>query len=83
MKIGEGSFAPQRRAENKIVSDLADQGLLLNGAVTPEILCAFALTRQLSPIVLFAMYKQAGLLEDLDLASIEHDKYPHIYRSQS
>lgn len=80
--IGDGSFAPQRRIENKIVSDLADKGLLLNGEVTTDTVLAFALTRNLSPRILLIMYQQAGLIED-DLPSLESEHFPDIYRSRS
>jgi hypothetical protein len=80
--IGNGSFAPQRRKENLAVSDLADQGLLLNGAVTTETISAFALTRHLSPRILLLMYQQAGLI-DPNIAAEEKDHYPDIYRSRA
>lgn len=81
VKIGIGSFAPQRRKENAIVSELADQGLLLNGHVTVETISAFALTRSLNPALLILMYKQAGLLP-LDTPSTEHEHFASVYRSQ-
>lgn len=80
--IGDGSFAPQRRIENKIVSDLADKGLLLNGEVTTDTVLAFALTRNLSPRILLIMYQQAGLIAD-DLSTLESEHFPDIFRSRS
>ena len=80
--IGDGSFAPQRRKENKTVSDLADKGLLLTGEVAIETILAFALTRNLSPQLLFIMYQKAGLLAE-DINTVESDHYPDIFRPRS
>jgi len=78
----EENFVSKRRAENIIVSDLADQNLLLTGDITVATILAFALTRNLSPNILLIMYKQAGLIER-DLNNRENDRYPDIFRSQS
>lgn len=80
--IEDGSFAPQRRKENRIVSDLADQGLLLNGEVSTETISAFALTRNLNPRILLIMYQQAGLIPKTE-DTLENPKFPDIFRSRS
>jgi hypothetical protein len=80
--IGDDSFTPQRRKKNKIVSDLADKGLLLNDEVTTDTVLAFAPTRNLSPRILLIMYQQAGLIEE-DLPTLESEHFPDIYRSRS
>ncbi|MEI8232776.1 MAG: hypothetical protein WCG44_03465 [bacterium] len=77
----EEKFVSKRRAENSIVSDLADQNLLLTGDITITTILAFALTRNLSPKLLLIMYRQAGLIER-DLSDTENDRYPDIFRSQ-
>ena len=77
--IGNGSFAPQRRIENAAVSNLAEQGLLLGGNITIEAINAFALTRNLNPLVVTLMYQQAGLL-DANIPIYENDHFPNIFK---
>jgi hypothetical protein len=75
------SFAPQRRAENKIVSDLANEGKLVGSEATTKSALAFLLTRPLSKRMVRLVARQAGIITE-DESEEGVDRFPDIFNGQ-